>query len=150
MANPGRYVAAGSSIHLRRSVRNALAHPAPVRSPCVNVSDAGRAAAGRACSFNSGKNGIVLPEVKVRRTGAEKENELADRRRSGPRPIRYRFRSTPLQTHGLFRLWVPPQRSRVLQNPSSRQFQRLCAATRIYLILVEDQMILSQHVYYSV
>jgi hypothetical protein len=53
VANPGRYVAAGSSILLRRSVRNALA---PSGAGLLASRDAGRAAAGRAGSFNSGKN----------------------------------------------------------------------------------------------
>jgi hypothetical protein len=53
VANPGRHVAAGSSILLRRSVRSALVPPGVgLLASC----DAGRVAAGRAGSFNSGKN----------------------------------------------------------------------------------------------
>jgi hypothetical protein len=40
--------------------------------------DTGRAAAGRAGSFNSGKNDTVLPEVEVRRTGTGKNVVLPD------------------------------------------------------------------------
>ena len=40
--------------------------------------DTGRAAAGRAGSFNSGKNDTVLPEVEVRRTGTGKNAVLPD------------------------------------------------------------------------
>ena len=52
-----------------------MAPPAacPLMSP-----DAGRAAAGRAGSFNSGKNVTVLPVVEVRRTGIGKNNVLPD------------------------------------------------------------------------
>jgi hypothetical protein len=62
VANPGRYVAAESSILLRRSVRNALAPPG---AGLLATRDAGRTAAGRAGSFNSGKNlsGIKLAKL---------------------------------------------------------------------------------------
>jgi hypothetical protein len=40
--------------------------------------DTGRAAAGRAGSFNSGENYIVLPEEEVRRTGTGKNAVLPD------------------------------------------------------------------------
>jgi hypothetical protein len=40
--------------------------------------DTGRAAVGRAGSFNSGKNDAVLPEVKVRRTETGKNVVLPD------------------------------------------------------------------------
>jgi hypothetical protein len=62
VANPGRYVAAGSSILLRRSVRNALAPPG---ASLLAPRDAGRAAAGRAGSFNSGKNAADGPYFQV-------------------------------------------------------------------------------------
>jgi hypothetical protein len=75
VANPGRYVAAGSSILLRRSVHNALVPPG---AGLLASRDAGRAAAGRAGSFNSGKNVTVLPVVKVRRTGTGKNVVLPD------------------------------------------------------------------------
>jgi hypothetical protein len=52
VANPGKYVAAGSSILLRRSVRNALAPPG---ADMLASREVGRAAACRAGSFNSGK-----------------------------------------------------------------------------------------------
>jgi hypothetical protein len=58
----------------RRSVRTALP---PAASPPMSC-DTGRAAAGRAGSFNSGKNDTVLPEVEVRRTGTGKNAVLPD------------------------------------------------------------------------
>ena len=58
----------------RRSVRTALPPAASSPMSC----DTGRAAAGRAGSFNSGKNDTVLPEVEVRRTGTGKNEVLPD------------------------------------------------------------------------
>ena len=55
----------------RRSVRTALP---PAASPPMSC-DTGRAAAGRAGSFNSGKNDAVFPEVEVRRTGTLNREE---------------------------------------------------------------------------
>ena len=99
----------------------------------------GRAATGRAGSFNSGKNVTVLPVVEVRRTGTGKNNVLPARptaaRRTGP-PDGGSDPQFPLSTS----LTLPARADRLscffsvpasdiyqpLRNPCS-----LCAATRV-------------------